>query len=152
MRSPSVVSYIFAAFLVVGCSDLLGFNSYEVHTETYEYTAYDSTGQAVVKGQLRLTFEQLGDDEDTFELDGAWDLQQIRKTKRPIGKQTGQGELRGTIYRNGRVEMDLYPELVDASVSLRGEFQGERRDHLKGEWSYRSWALVNGGKFEAMAK
>lgn len=152
MRTRTFSIYVLAAFLLAGCADLVTSNSDQVKQQTYVYTAYDSTGAAVVEGELHITFEKVEDDENRFHLEGTWSLQQIENTKRPIGKQTGGGELRGNVRQNGRVWMNLNPNIQDNNVTLQGGFEGERLDRLQGAWSYESWVQVNGGRFEAGPK
>jgi len=152
MRTRTFNIYVFAAFLLVGCSDLVGSDSNQAKEETYVYTAYDSTGTAIVEGELDVTFEKVEDDDNRFHLEGTWDLQQTGNTKRPIGKQTGEGELRGNVRENGRAWINLNPNIENDNVTLRGEFEGESLDRLQGEWLYMSWVRVNGGQFEVEAK
>lgn len=144
--------YVLAAFLLVGCDNLIGSNSDQTNEETYVYTAYDSTGTAVVAGELDITFENVEEDDNRFHLEGTWNLQQIGNTKRPIGKQTGEGELRGNVRKNGRVWIDLNPKIEDSNIVLQGELAEGGLDRLQGEWSYVNWVKVNGGQFEAAAK
>ena len=143
---------VLAAFLLVGCGDLVGSNSDQVKEETYVYTAYDSTGTAIVEGELDVTFEKVEDEDNRFHLEGTWDLKQVRETECPIGKQTGEGELRGTVRENGRAWIHLNPNIEDDNVTLQGKFEGDGLDRLQGEWSYMSWVRVNGGQFEVEAK
>lgn len=152
MRTQIFSIYVLAAFLLVGCADLVGSNSDSIKEETYVYTAYDSTGTAIVEGELDVTFEKAEDDDNRFHLEGTWDLQQVRDTKRPIGKQTGEGELRGNVREDGRAWINLNPNIEDDNVTLRGEFEGKSLERLQGEWSYMSWVRVNGGQFEVEAE
>lgn len=152
MRTRTFSIYVLAAFLLVGCGDLVESNSDPTTQETYIYTAYDSTGTAVVEGELDVTFEKADDEGNRFRLEGTWTLQQIEDTNRPIGKQTGVGGLRGTVRENGRVWLNLNPNIQDDNVTLQGEFEGEDLSRLQGMWSYSSWVPVNGGPFEAGAK
>ena len=152
MRVRIFSVYALAAFLFVGCADLVGFNSDQAEEGTYVYTAFDSTGVAVAEGELDITFEKVKDDDNRFHIKGTWDLQQIGDTKRPIGKQTGEGELRGNVREDGWVWINLNPNVEDDNVTLRGEFKGKSLERLEGEWSYMSWVPVNGGQFEAEAK
>jgi hypothetical protein len=152
MRNRIFGIYVLAAFLLVGCADLVGSSSDSVKEETYVYTAYDSTGTAIVEGELDITFKKVEDDDNRFHLEGTWDLRQIRDTKRPIGKQTGEGDLRGNVREDSRAWITLNPNIADDNVTLRGKFEGESLDRLQGEWSYMSWVRVNGGQFELGAK
>lgn len=152
MRVQIFGIFALATLLFVGCADHVGSNSDRFEEETYVYTAYDSAGAAIVDGELDITFERVEDDDDRFHLHGTWDLQQIENTKHPIGKQTGEGELRGNVRENGGVWINLNPNVEDDNVTLRGELKEERLERLEGEWSYVSWVVVNGGQFKAKAK
>ena len=108
--------------------------------QTWEYTAYTSSGTAVVTG----TFIVRGDGRD---LTGTWATELLQPSAN-VGPQVGTGELRGSWDVEGQsVFFDMNPGWADNNVFLVGEPTG---DALSGTWSHSTLlGPVAGGQFLA---
>ena len=108
--------------------------------QTWEYTAYSSSGTAVVTG----TFIVRGDGRD---FTGTWATELLQPSAN-VGPQVGTGELRGTWDTEGQsIFFDMNPGWADNNVFLMGEPIG---DALSGTWSHSTLlGEVAGGTFLA---
>lgn len=152
LRACLLALVVGAMVIVAGCSSVVD-DDVRVSTRTYAYTAYDSTGAAVVQGTMRVDFREVEATEcerdcSAFRLAGRWSFEQTRDAEQ-IGTQVGEGPLRGSVQENGEAYINLNPEVEDNNVTLRGEFEDGHLRALQGEWAYQSWTLINSGPFEA---
>jgi len=109
---------------------------------TYSYTAYDSTGIIVAKGQIELNFR------DSTKISGEWNIQQVGNPDN-IGPQIGMGKLEG-FYAQNELIIELNPHNVDNNLQLIGE---HKNSYLRGNWFYISFiGITNQGTFEAEKK
>ncbi len=151
MKIQLLTIFAVAVLLLSGCYSIVGDNP-QADAQAYTYTAYDSTGAAIVQGTLRIDFREVEDEGcsrhcNRYLLEGTWDLEQIGDADR-IGQQVGEGELRGSVREDGRAYVNLNPNIEDDNVTLRGMFESEGLDRLEGEWTYGGWGLYNRGRFE----
>ena len=127
--------------LILGCnknSDDLSLGP--IPPGAYQYTSYDSTGVAIVKGWLTLNYE------GSLNITGEWHLEKIGNPHN-IGPQVGNGNLVGVIDQE-RVWVELNPQYVDNNLQLNGIIEN---GHYKGEWIWTSFAgITNRGSFEAV--
>ena len=108
----------------------------------FSYTAYDSSGLALVNGTLWLEREESGD------ISGAWDLLAVGNPGEP-GPQLGEGIVSGWFEPGlGRLDVNLNPVTPDNSVVLSGVVLADR---YTGEWTwYVSYIPKNRGRFVAL--
>lgn len=141
---PAVAGSAF--LLLAGCS-LLGEGDGSPESGRYAYTAYDSSGTAVVKGTLVLDFRKAdAKGRNRFLLEGTRDLEQVGAVAY-AERHVGEGPLSGSVGEDGSVWIDLTPRVEDSNVILRGEFEGRR---LEGQWRYVGFAGTReSGRFEA---
>ena len=91
----------------------------------YQYTGYDDKGEKIVEGRLSITSvenKRIGS-EDTIQLKGNWELKKIGKHEH-IAQQTGSGNLVGSMFEGGELDINLNPNISDANVYLRGTIEG----------------------------
>jgi hypothetical protein len=110
--------------------------------QSYQYTAYDSLGKAIVQGTLTINFA------DSGSAQGQWDFFELH----PIsyrGPQVGEGELIGNLSKN-QIWINLNPHYADNNVMLQGELNNKK---ITGRWS---WITIIGptssGDFDAIEK
>ena len=84
-----------------------------VPTGAYQFTAYDRTGNIVDAGWLLIRI----DNPDS--VSGTWQL-----------SPQESGELRGSVS-NGRLVIDLHPDMVDNNFILSGSLEGKT---YSGQW------------------
>jgi len=116
----------------------------------YQYTSYDQKGGKVVEGRLSITSEEPRriQAEEQIQLKGNWQLNKAGDQER-IGNQVGSGELTGSIIE-GKVYINLNPNIADANVLLEGTIEGKR---FHGTWSFKGYAgAISQGTFEANRK
>lgn len=107
---------------------------------SYRYTSYDTTGVAVVTGWFTMNIA------DSGPVSGEWHFSPLGKPQ-GIGPQTGDGRLVGS-FRDGRLWIELNPQVFDDNLQLIGTFQGNR---YAGTWTWSSFiGVTNHGTFEAM--
>ncbi len=108
----------------------------------YSYSAYNTSGKLVVKGTLKLQYQ------DSSNISGEWDLSAVSGNGE-IGPQTGKGHLNGGISE-GFLAINLNPNYVDNNVILRGKIDN---GYYSGEWIYVTFAGPSyHGTFEARKK
>ena len=121
----------------------------------YAYTAFDSTGQALVEGTLRMAF--IPNDVATVphSLRGSWALEAKQRGAR-TGPQVGAGELEGTVDwedHEERIRINLNPEIADNNVLLVGAYADDESGDFSGRWFHEAYtnepARLPGGTFEA---
>lgn len=94
--------------------------------QTWQYTAYSTSGTAVVSGTLRVRAE--GRD-----FTGSW-ATVLLQPNADVGPQVGTGDLRGSWDIEGQtILFDLNPGWADNNVFLVGTPDG---DLLRGTWSH----------------
>jgi hypothetical protein len=116
----------------------------------YQYSGFNQKGEKIVKGRLTITSveDKRIYSETVTQIKGNWQFDAVGNTER-IGKQTGSGELVGSI-KNGEITIDLNPNISDANVILRGKLDGKR---FHGSWSFHGYAgVLSEGTFEAIRK
>ncbi|MDQ3817657.1 MAG: hypothetical protein M3362_08200 [Acidobacteriota bacterium] len=116
----------------------------------YQYVSYDQKGDKVVEGRLSITSVQTKriQSEEQIQLKGNWQLNKAGNQER-IGDQTGSGLLVGSIIQ-GKVYINLNPNIADANVFLEGTIEGKR---FHGMWSFKGLAgTISQGTFEANRK
>jgi hypothetical protein len=117
----------------------------------YQYTGYDDKGEKMVEGRLSITSvetKRIGS-EDTTQPKGNWELKEIGKHEH-IGQQVGSGNLVGTVFKGGELDINLNPNISDANVYLRGTIEGRR---FHGTWRFNGYeSTLSSGKFEAIRK
>lgn len=118
----------------------------------YHYTAYDSTGTAIVDGELRLNYVETDPEASSpYAIEGRWDLRKASEAAENIGPQTGEGKLVGTVDKRDRIRINLNPNWNDNNVLLQGNFTDERLGDIEGQWTYITFVgEANGGRFEAV--
>ena len=109
---------------------------------SFSYTAFDSTGTAVVSGWF--TMVKL----DSISFSGEWHFKQIAESHE-LGPQVGIGSLvggnQGTV-----VWINLNPQMADNNVFLQGKLMD---DVYKGEWMWSTFiGPTTGGRFTAVRK
>ena len=109
-------------------------------SDTYAYTAWDSSAQKIATGQLSLIFI------DSTTIQGSWHLRKLTGAARG-GPQNGTGALIGK--RNGsQIFLNLQPQTVDNNIYLQGEFTGSK---ITGTWQWITFAgISDNGNFEAI--
>lgn len=137
---------------VLACSKLSGTEQPKPFpVGDYQYTGYDDKGEKMVEGRLSITSVEnvrIGS-EDTIQLKGNWELKEIGKHEH-IGEQVGSGNLVGTLFKEGELDLNLNPNISDANVYLRGTIEGRR---FHGTWRFNGYAgTLTSGKFEAIRK
>ena len=140
-----VLLFICAAFLlglVAGCSDRGTDPGGPPPAGVYEYTGYDSTGTAIVRGWLVLSLRE------KQRVDGDWRLEKIGEPGK-IGPQIGKGRLEGGLS-NETMWLDLRPQYRDNNIDLFGTFD---MNEFRGRWH---WITLSGissqGTFVAFRK
>ena len=116
MKPSMVFALLFSMFLAFGCRDSRSdpFQSSSVPTGAFQYTGYDGTGQIIETGWLTIVVK------DSNIVSGRWQL-----------ATEGNGELRGSIS-NGRIAVDLHPEMADNNFLLNGSVEGKT---FRGNWT-----------------
>ncbi|HKC62073.1 MAG TPA: hypothetical protein VKB86_00440 [Pyrinomonadaceae bacterium] len=112
--------------------------------------SYDQKGDKVVEGRLSITSVQTKriQSEEQIQLKGNWQLNKVGNQER-IGDQVGSGNLVGSIIQ-GKVYINLNPNIADANVLLEGTIEGKR---FHGTWSLKGVAgTISQGTFEANRK
>lgn len=116
----------------------------------YQYVSYDQQGGKVVEGRLSITSVETRriQSEEQIQLKGNWQLNKAGNQER-IGDQVGSGSLVGSIIQ-GKVYINLNPNINDANVFLEGTIEGKR---FHGTWKLKGVAgVINQGTFEANRK
>ena len=108
--------------------------------QTWRYTAYSTSGSAVVSG----TFQVRAEGRD---FTGSW-ATVLLEPNAEVGPQVGTGELRGSWDIEGQsIHFDMNPGWADNNVFLVGTPEG---DGLRGTWSYSTLlGHRTGGEFVA---
>jgi len=149
--SISCLMILFAS-LALSCSKLSGTEQPKPFpVGDYQYTGYDDKGEKMVEGRLSITSVEnvrIGS-EDTIQLKGNWEFKEIGKHEH-IGEQVGSGNLVGTLFKEGELDINLNPNISDANVYLRGTIEGRR---FHGTWRFNGYeGTLTSGKFEAIRK
>lgn len=112
------------------CSDdLAGPGALSGH---YAYAASDSSGNALLVGQLDLTFHI------DSTITGSWSIDWAQEADQDtaVGPQIGEGTLTGVLVAD-RVVLDLNPNIADDNVYLSGAFVLESvTDGFAGQWHH----------------
>jgi hypothetical protein len=129
----------------LGCSDATG--PAELNG-VYEYRATDSSGTALLIGQLDLTFH------DDSTMTGSWMIGWAPDADQntQVGPQVGEGTLMGLLAADG-VVLDLNPNVADDNVFLSGAFDLQTvPPGLVGDWTHSTLlGPVAAGHFTATA-
>ena len=114
-------------------------NEFSYPTTGYSYKAYNSKGDLVVEGTLKLTVTKEGD------VSGTWTLAKKGQSDN-VGPQVGSGSLSGK--RDGSsISINLNPGWADNNVFLNGKIEGTA---ITGTWSWSTFAgPTSEGRFEA---
>ena len=130
--------------LLTGCSFFTDeeedtWNDYE---SVYAYTAYDTTGQILVTGKLRILDKpnDVGDNLLSF-LSGSWDLKAEQREAK-TGPQVGEGKLEGTvIWDDGeeKIQINLNPHIADDNVFLEGNYADDESGDFAGRWVHEAY-------------
>jgi len=115
MKPNMAVALLFGMFIASGCRDSQSdpVQSSSVPAGAFHYTGYDATGQIIETGWLTIVVR------DSSIVSGRWQF-----------AAEGSGELRGSIS-NGRIAVDLHPEMADNNFLLNGSMEGET---FRGNW------------------
>lgn len=106
---------------------------------SYQYTARDSSGVAVVTGSFTLT------PSDSDHYSGEWHFKQIHESI-AVGPQLGDGELQAGM-QDDVLWINLNPNMVDNNVFLHGTITDGT---YSGMWEWSTFiGPTTGGKFEA---
>lgn len=117
-------------------------NGIKIPAGAYAYTGYDSTGVKIVKGWIKIVFD------DRPPVSGEWELDKIGDPQN-IGPQVGSGNIIGSLVDN-LLQMNLNPQFVDNNVFLTCPYD-ERK--LAGKWNYSGFpGIINYGNFVAERK
>jgi hypothetical protein len=109
---------------------------------TYSYQAYNSAGNLLVVGTMKLV------PADSSSIGGSWVLQQVLVSDK-VGPQVGTGKLAGTVSGKS-VWMNLNPGWVDNNVFLQGTIENGR---ISGTWMWSTFVGSTAeGTFEAVKK
>ncbi len=136
MKIGAVVT-LFLATLAIGCSENPVAD--DLPTGAFRYIGYDTLGQAVVQGYLRIMLK------DSSRLIGEWALVRVNDGS-AIGPQTGSGVLDGSIDGT-TMGLNLNPSMIDNNVLLSGTLQGNT---YTGTWMYVGFpGVLNRGTFAA---
>ena len=134
-KMNTAAAFLLMTTVLVACDDT-GANA--PVSEAYSYTAYDSSGAALVEGTLSFSIKDSS-------ITGSWHLSAIGNAQN-IGPQVGFGEMRGGIY-TGEIRLNLNPRMVDNNVFLFGQFEG---NGFHGEWMWLTFSgWTNAGTFKA---
>lgn len=130
-----IAMLFFIAAFAFSCN--FGLNSEKY--SAYNYTGYDTSGVAIVKGELRLNYE------DNEKISGDWHLIRLSSAGQ-IGPQTGSGNLIGG-YESDGFWIELQPAYIDNNVQLTGSRDDTQ---LNGKWIWITFAgITNHGTFTA---
>jgi hypothetical protein len=112
----NMVALLSCTFLVFGCREarIDPFQSSSVPAGAFQYTGYDGRGLIIETGWLTIVVR------DSNIVSGMWRL-----------ATEGSGELRGSIS-NGRVAVDLHPEMADNNFLLNGSVESKT---FRGNWA-----------------
>ncbi len=143
MKRLLYICLVAGALVAAGCRRTLPVAPpYEGLAGTYSYTAYDSSGIAVVSGWLELA------PKDSVQFTGEWHFKEVAKSH-PVGPQIGDGELIGGIDGDA-MWISLNPQWRDNNVFLNGTLEGTT---YSGQWVWSTFAgPTTGGEFTAMKK
>lgn len=110
---------------------------------TYQYTAYNANGAAVLTGTLHL--EQSGN-----QVTGHWAFDLVEGVQvAQVGPQVGAGKFTGVIEDNVFI-INLQPETIDNHVILRGSM---RNGLFSGSWQNTGFGgVISEGSFSAIAQ
>ncbi len=137
MKIAGCVVLLVAAGLVAGCKDNPVAD--DIPTGAFRYIGYDTLGQAVVQGYLRMALT------DSNRIEGDWALVAIAGES-TVGPQTGSGSLEGEIVGT-TIRLNLNPQMIDNNVLLSGELRG---NIYAGEWMFVGFpGVLNRGTFAA---
>jgi hypothetical protein len=132
-----ILVILFSSFYF--CENDNSINGSKIPKGAYAYTGFDSTGVKIVRGWIKIVFD------DSIHISGEWELDKIGDPQN-IGPQVGSGILLGS-YDKRKIVIELNPDYVDNNVSLIGEWDENK---IEGEWMYGSLhGIVNHGTFKA---
>jgi hypothetical protein len=137
---------VLCAFLLSGCS-LFDTEDAQQPTQPglYVFTAYDSSGTAILEGTMNLHFP----DESGWDVEGEWAFENIGEIDQRVERMIGEGQLHGSVRDDGNVRISLRPDIEDADARLQGTFEMERK--LQGTWAIVDWGVPSrSGRFEAI--
>jgi hypothetical protein len=110
------------------------------HSETFTYQSYDSLGNLIVDGWLKIQLK------DSVTVAGSWRLDNLGN-RTDIGIQDGEGELLGQID-DSLISINLNPEYADHNVYLNGNMSDEI---IEGDWIWTTFSgPTNWGTFKAI--
>ena len=141
--------FLLPIIMIINCSDILySEDNQEGLENTYNYTAFDSTGRKIVTGTMELQFTKI-DSVDKERISGRWSFSAANDSGIPQA-MLGDGELIGEWHPDTRLWLNLHPNMMDNNVFLDGNLENEK---YTGEWSYATFAgVINYGTFEASKK
>jgi hypothetical protein len=134
---------LFVAVIIAACDrDFPVYPPSDGPQGSYAYTGYDSTGVALVKGWLTITFA------DSVCITGDWKFARVA-VGQGLGPQIGDGQLVGG-RDNNEVWINLNPQMRDNNVLLRGILD---ETTYQGDWTWVTFAgPTTGGAFTAVKK
>lgn len=136
---------VFFCTLVVGC-EVIGAGEEDPQPGPYSFVAYDSSGAALIQGTLNLSYPQ----DSGWDIEGTWEFEGVQEIEGWAGRMVGEGQLRGTMEKDGGVQVSLRPRFTDADAVLKGEVKGST---LQGEWAIVDWGSTSrSGRFVAIPK
>jgi hypothetical protein len=114
MKTILITASLLNVLLFVGCRESRNnLVQPSVPAGAFQFTGYDRTGNIVDTGWLLINIE------NPNSVSGTWQL-----------STQESGELRGSVS-NGRVVIDLHPDMVDNNFILSGSLEGKT---YSGEW------------------
>lgn len=105
----------------------------------FTYIGYDSTDIKIVKGWIKINFD------DSTTISGEWELDKIGDLQN-IGPQLGSGQLIGSV-QDSQLFLNLNPQYADNNVFLICPYNNQK---LIGKWNYVGFpGIINYGCFVA---
>ena len=139
--------YIFMMAIILSlslnfCDKDNSINGTNIPKGAYAYTGYDSTGTKIVKGWIKIDFD------DSTTISGEWELDKIGDPEN-IGPQVGSGTLMGNL-QNNQLFLNLNPDYVDNNVFIICPYDDQK---LAGTWNYAGFpGIINYGTFVSEKK
>lgn len=129
--------FLLSGLFCLACSD---FGLDPDQQTTYQYWAFDSTGNLGARGDFTLDFSKVPT------LSGKWRIVS-NDTEPDMGPQDGLGRLEGKL--DGETfNCNFNPDLVDNNIVLNGNLKGEL---ISGNWSWVTFAgITKSGAFVAI--
>ena len=116
------------------------------------YTAYDSSGTAVVTGTLSVNFSPVIQSTGDVEIDGSWEFDPV-VSGAMLGNQIGRGNYKGIVYPDSSFMIDTHAGWADNNFVLSGKPLYEGATRFGGTWQQLLFVgLVAEGTFSAVEK